>query len=131
MVMIMKKRAAYFVIFCLLTAAEVLIGMYAHGFVRNYFGDFLVVILIFFFIRTFIPENYTWLSAGVFAFALGVEILQGIDIVGKLSIKNELLRIIIGTEFEYIDIVCYAAGCSATQAYDLIRRKMKNVPKEE
>lgn len=119
----MKKRILYLIAFIILVGIEVLIGKFAHGFVRGYVGDMLVVMVIYTFIRIIIPEKFPWLSAAVFLFAVFVEIMQGINIVDKLNITNENVRIAIGTKFDLSDILCYAVGFMVTEVYEILIRK--------
>ena len=121
----MKKRILYLTAFIILVVIEVLIGKFAHGFIRGYVGDMLVVIVIYTFIRIFIPERFPYLSVAVFLFAVFVEIMQGINIADTLGITNENVRIAIGTKFDIKDIFCYAAGCAATGIYEFIVRILK------
>ena len=94
----MKKRILYLTAFIILVVIEVLIGKFAHGFIRGYVGDMIVVIVIYTFIRIFIPEKFPYLSVAVFLFAVFVEIMQGINIADTLGITNENVRIAIGTK---------------------------------
>jgi len=112
----MKKilifNRSYFLIAVLLFVIEVLIALFAHDrIIRPYVGDFLVVILIYCFVRSFfnIP---VWISAtGVLLFAYFIEILQYFNIVEKLGLqKYSLARTIIGTSFEWIDMIAYTLG---------------------
>ena len=119
----MKKRILYLIAFIILVGIEVLIGKFAHGFVRGYVGDMLVVVVIYTFIRIIIPEKFPWLSVSVFLFAVFVEIMQGISIVDRLGITNENIRVAIGTKFDLPDILCYAVGCTATEVYEILMRK--------
>lgn len=45
------KRTVFAILFMILLATEILIGMYATGWVRSYLGDVLVVILLYAFAR--------------------------------------------------------------------------------
>ena len=47
----------------------------------------------------------------VFLFACFVEVLQYFQLVETLGITNRALRIILGSTFDWKDIVCYGAGC--------------------
>ena len=55
----MKKRLLYGIATVILLIIEVIIGLYAHGWIRNYLGDVLVVILLYTLYRTIIPERST------------------------------------------------------------------------
>lgn len=80
----MKKRIIYAAITVLLLLIEVLIALYIHdSIIRPYTGDVLVVIVIYTFIRVFIPDKYPWLPAYIFLFAAGVEVLQLNNILFK------------------------------------------------
>ncbi|MBR4223637.1 MAG: DUF2809 domain-containing protein, partial [Oscillospiraceae bacterium] len=92
---------------------EILIGMYAHGWVRSYLGDVLVVILIYALARAIspdIPRRWYILPTGILLFAYCVEGLQLWGFCDKLGIQDRLLRIIIGTGFSVTDLFCYTAG---------------------
>ena len=107
-----KFRLFYFIASLILFITEVSIANFFHdGFIRNNFGDFLVVILIYCFIRSFF--NFSILSAAIFTllFSYTVEILQYFKIVEKLGLQNsKILRVIIGTSFEWKDILAYTSG---------------------
>ncbi len=109
----MEKRIYYIILTIILLAVEVLIALFVHDqFVRPYIGDVLVVVVIYAFVRIWIPESVRLLPLYVFLFAAGVEILQYFNIVELLGVQdNVFLRTIIGTSFDVKDILCYAAGC--------------------
>ena len=92
---------------------EVLIALFVHDrFVRPYVGDMLVVVVICAFLRIWIPDSVRLLPLYVFFFATGVEILQYFNLVGVLGVENNVfLRTLIGTSFDWKDILCYAVGC--------------------
>ena len=107
------RRLIFGIISLLLLGIEVLIGLYAHGWVRSYLGDVLVVILIYTIIRTIAPYKIgRWyiLPAAILIFSFIVEFLQLWGFCDRLGITNQFLRIIIGTGFSWIDILCYCVG---------------------
>ena len=112
----------------LLFGIEVLIGMYAHGWVRDQLGDFLVVILIYTLWRTFSPEkprHGLLLPVCILLFAYCVEFLQLWGFCDRLHITNRLLRILIGTGYSNADQLSYTLGilpCIVCEC--LLRRKM-------
>lgn len=108
----MKKRLFYLLCFIVILAIEIIIGMYVRdAFIRPYVGDALVVVLIYCFVRIFIPRGLPWLPVYVFAFACFIEILQYFRLVDLLGVTNPVARIILGSTFDIKDIISYAAGC--------------------
>lgn len=119
-----RKRLFHLVLFGVLLSVEVLIALFVHdGLVRPYAGDVLAVAVVYFFVRIFIPEKYPWLPAAVFAFALLVELSQGLHLVERLGITNSVLRIVLGSVYDVKDIMCYGVGCILLVAYELARRR--------
>lgn len=113
----MKKRLPYVIGFMALLIVEVLIAMFLHGgFIRNYFGDVIVVWVVYFFVKILLPKINSYLTAvGVMIFAFMVEFLQYINIVDLIGLGNiKFFRVLIGTSFSPIDLVCYAGGTAVT-----------------
>jgi hypothetical protein len=102
----------YFAVTVLLFITEVLIALYVtNNFVRSYFGDVLVVILIYSFVKSFIEMPVLPLAIGVLLFAFTIEFLQYLKIVEILGLqKSALARTVIGTSFAWLDILSYIAG---------------------
>ena len=122
----------YLIAILVLLATEVCIALFVHdGFVRPFIGDVLVVILIYTFIRIFIPEKVRWLSLYIFIFAVLVEVLQYFRIVEVLGLQdNKVMSTIIGTSFDIRDILCYFVGCVLTGIWDFrLFKKNKNKTK--
>lgn len=108
----MKTRIIYAICFIVILVIEILIGMYVRdSFVRPYMGDTLVVVLIYCFVRIFIPKGIGALPFYVFAFACFIEILQYFQLVDILGLTNRVARIVLGSTFDFKDLICYAAGC--------------------
>ena len=108
-----NKRLIYGLASLILLGIEILIGLYAHGWVRSYLGDVLVVILLYTLYRTISPDRPTkWfvLPTVILIFSFAVEFLQLWGFCDRFGITNKLLRIIIGTGFSYIDLISYAVG---------------------
>lgn len=121
-----NKRMMYAVIFFILVAVEVVIGVFVHdSFVRPYLGDVIIVIVLYALARIIILEKYPFLPLGIFVFSVTAEILQGFHIVDILGVKNPVLRAIIGTSFDWKDIVCYGVGCILLGIYEFVSRKTK------
>lgn len=122
----MKRRILYLMATIILLVVEVLIALYVHDdFVRPYLGDVLVVVVIYTFVRIFVPEKVKLLPLYIFIFAVVVEILQWFHIVNILGLAdNRFFSVLIGGVFDVKDILCYGAGCILLGGYEyLLRRK--------
>jgi len=110
--------------FLILFVVIVLIAVFVPGgFIRWHFGDILIVILIYCFIKSFIRNRLKWLPVYIFVFAVLVEILQYFNLVGLLGLEDfEIARIVIGTTFDVWDIVMYFVGCALLYLYDFLNQ---------
>ncbi len=108
-----KKRIIYGIATVILFIIELLIALFVHdSFIRPYVGDVLVVVLIYTFVRMFLPEGVRLLPLYIFLFAAGVEVLQYFRIAEVLGLSdNRILSVIIGSVFDWKDILCYGVGC--------------------
>ena len=107
------RRLVFGLISILLLGIEILIGLFAHGWVRIYLGDVLVVILLYAAVRTVIPNRkipWFMIPSVILVFSFAVESLQLWGFCDRLGITNKLLRTIIGTGFSITDLACYLAG---------------------
>lgn len=83
----MKKRIFYIISFLVIFCIEVFIALYIRdSFIRPYMGDALVVVLVYSFVRIFIPTGVPRLPFYVFLFACFVEVLQYFQLVETLGI---------------------------------------------
>lgn len=115
-----KKRVIYAGATVVLLAIEVFIALYIHDkFIRPYIGDVIVVVVVYTFVRIFIPERVRMLPLYVFIFAAGVEVLQLFHIVDILGLgSNRFMRILIGSVFDMADVICYGIGCVMLGIYE-------------
>lgn len=106
-------RLKNFIIFLILLLVEIFIALFVHDkFIRPFIGDVLVVILIYFFIKSIFVNEIKNLPIYIFLFASSVEFLQYINIVEIFSLSdNAFFSTLIGTTFDTKDIICYLIGC--------------------
>ncbi len=120
------KRVFYLIIFILLMIVETLIALYVHDdFIRPYIGDIIVVIVLYSFVRIFIPEKCRLLPLYIFIFSVAVEVMQYLKIINILGLQNNsFARVIIGSVFDLKDIACYGIGCLILALYEILRKKV-------
>ena len=108
-----RPRLIYAAVFLLLLITEVIIALFVRdAFLRPYGGDILVTALLCVFVRIVFPKGIKILPLYVFIFSVLVEFAQHINIVKLLGLSDiAFFRIIVGTSFSWIDIICYGAGC--------------------
>jgi hypothetical protein len=113
----------FFVLTVLLFITEVLIAVYVHdSFIRPYFGDFLVVILLYCFVSTFLQAPVKPLAIAVLLFAYLIETLQYFNLVKHLGLQHSrLANIVIGNHFEWTDLLAYTLGILLILLLDKLR----------
>ncbi|MHC1686040.1 MAG: DUF2809 domain-containing protein [Clostridiaceae bacterium] len=120
----MKINIKYIVSFIVLFIIETIIALFVHDqFIRPYFGDMLVVILMYTFIRGFTKKTIKFLPIDLFIFAAIVETAQYFKIVDLLHLQNnKAATIIIGSSFDIKDILCYLVGSVILIAWEKIEK---------
>jgi hypothetical protein len=108
----MTFKPTYFCLTILLFLIEVCIAIFFKDeFIRPFVGDVLVVILIYCFIRAFWKIRPVVAALSVFGFACAIEGLQYLNLVDRLGLRQyKVLAIILGTTFDWMDILAYAIG---------------------
>lgn len=99
----------YFLIFISIFIVEVIIALFIKdNFIRPYFGDYLVIFLVYYFLLSFINANKNKIALGVLVFAFTVEIIQYFQVLSYFNLeKNRVLRIVAGTTFSFEDLLIY------------------------
>ncbi|WP_271253656.1 ribosomal maturation YjgA family protein [Pseudanabaena sp. Chao 1811] len=102
----------YFLLTILLFVIEVCIAIWVDDrLIRPLVGDVLVVILIYCFIRSFWQAPVKAVALSVFIFACAIEGLQYLNLIDKLGLRQyRLLVIVLGSTFDWADIIAYALG---------------------
>ncbi|CAM4264859.1 ribosomal maturation YjgA family protein [Flavobacterium terrigena] len=104
-----KFNLKYFLIFLSIFIIEVIIAIYIKdNFIRPYFGDYLVIFLVYYFLMSFINADKNKIALGVLLFAFTVEIIQYFQVLPYFNLeKNRILRIVAGNTFSFEDLIIY------------------------
>ncbi len=96
----------------ILLVIEILIALYVKdNFVRPYVGDYLVVILIYCFVKAFIKVSPLKAAIGVLLLAYLIEFLQYFKFLEMIGLENnKMAKIMLGHGFEWIDLLAYTLG---------------------
>ena len=108
---------------------EIVIALFVRdAFIRPFVGDLLVVVMIYFAVRTFFKVKPQGVMLGVLIFAIGVEFLQYFQLVERLGLEgNTVARVILGSTFDPLDILAYVLGVLFAYCIDFYLRKRKAI----
>ena len=127
----MKFNYKYFLTTIIIFLVEVSIATIFKNIVwlRSYFGDILVVILIYTFILSFFEiKNKILLNLGIFIFACAIEFAQYFHFAELLGFKNNrIVMIVLGNSFSWVDILCYATGNFLIFIYQKYRNDLQHI----
>ena len=102
---------------------EVVIALFVHDrIIRPYLGDSLAVVLVYCGVRAVTPLSVRAAAALALAIALAVEFGQWIGYVDRLGLSHiRWARIVLGTGFDWHDLIAYSAGGAAILVVELRR----------
>lgn len=107
----MKFSKIYFILFIAIFLIEVAIAKYATGFLRHTIGDYLVVILLYSLIKSFLNLSVEKTAFFVLCIAYLVEFLQLTSLQNMYPEKyTKWFQIILGTSFSIGDLIAYTLG---------------------
>lgn len=122
-----KFNLTYFILSMLLLLSEIMIAMYAHDdIIRPFFGDYLVVILMYCFIKSFISLSVLKCSIFVLMLSYFIEIMQYFNWVHLLHLDDfTLARIVMGNYFAWMDLLMYTLGILTVIVLEKLIQKKK------
>jgi len=117
----------YFIFFALLLLVELLIAIHLHDApIRPYGGDFLVVTLIYCFIKSFLDTSVMKTAIGVLIFSYAVEISQYFHLARVLGLQHyRVALLILGGSFSFSDLMCYTMGILLVLLIERVRISRK------
>lgn len=118
----------YFILAILLFVIEVLIAVFVDdNFIRPYFGDFLVVILLYCFLKTFWNISVKMTALFVLLFAFAIEVLQYLKFVKFVGLQDsKVANVVLGNSFAWSDIIAYTLGVLAVLAVEFLASTEKS-----
>jgi hypothetical protein len=117
-----KLKHSYLKISLFILIVEILIAIFMHdSFIRPFFGDFLAVILVYYFIKSFFEMSNTKIAIISISIAYILESLQYfnfLEITGLAQFK--IAGVILGNSFAWADILAYTLGMSFVLIFEKI-----------
>jgi hypothetical protein len=120
----------YLLLTVILFATEVMIGTYLHdAIIRPYGGDFLAVILIYCFVKSFLNTRLLPTVVCVLLLAYVVEISQYFHLINIVGLQNsKAARVIMGTSFSWTDMLMYTLGMIIVWIFEMLfNNKLKTI----
>lgn len=97
-------------------------------FVRPFLGDVLVVGWLYLCVKSFIKIKNSTLAHSVLLFACMIEVAQFFNLVTLLGLQHiKAARIIIGSTFDWLDILAYGIGWACILLIEFYRFKSKQL----
>jgi hypothetical protein len=120
----LRFNARYFLLSLFLFGVEIFIAAFLHDdFIRPYVGDFLVVMLIYCGVKSFLNTPVLATGLAVLLFAYLIEMLQYFRLADRLHLRHHSIpRIMLGDYFTWTDILSYTLGIASV----LILEKSRN-----
>lgn len=120
----MRFHKGYFIAFCIFLAIEIYIAMYINdAIIRPFIGDMLVVILLYCLVSAFAKANPSKIALSVLFFAYTIEGMQAISFINVLGLSNHTLaKTILGTTFDWKDILAYSLGIGVIFIFEKLRQ---------
>ena len=125
-----KFNRIYFIYFLVLLAIEILIAIFLKsGFIRHTFGDYLVVILMFFFFKSFVKANDIAIGVVTLLIAYAIEFLQLTDMLSYFGLEHsKWANLVFGNYFSIQDLFAYTLGILTVTSLDIKKRFLLKKP---
>lgn len=122
----LRFQKNYFVIALFLFLLLVFIARYIRdSFIRPYGGDLLVVIFLYCLVRSFFTIPVKKAIFWVLLFSFLIEGLQYLQIIKHLGLeKNTVAVAILGSHFEWLDLLLYSAGGFLVLAAEMKKKSL-------
>ena len=129
--MTIQFKFHYFLVGIIILIIEILIALYVRDHIlRPYGGDYLVVIMLYCFVRAFIDAPMLPVAIAVLLLAYLIEALQYLNMVAFLGLQDSrLANVLLGNSFAWIDMIAYTLGIVTVIILER-RREMQISPGE-
>jgi hypothetical protein len=120
-------NSRYFAVAIFMLFIEILIAVFLNDdIIRPYVGDFLVVILLYSFFRSFLDLPANRIAIFVLIFSYVIEFSQYLHLIKRLGLENsKLAKSIMGSSFGWIDMLAYTMGIILVCIVENVFAKMR------
>ena len=96
-----------------------------HLWVRGFVGDVLAVVWVYLLLKTVIKANASGLALAALAVGCLVELGQYVASASDWQVQNRVLKIVLGSVADWMDVLAYAAGFLLVLAFEWFRARLR------
>ena len=96
-----------------------------HRWVRGFVGDVLAVVWVYFLLKAVVKANTSGLALAAFAVGCLVELAQYIATANGWHVQNRVLKILLGSVADWMDVLAYACGFLLVLAFEFLRARIQ------
>ena len=89
------------------------------GWLRSFFGDVLAVVWLYFVFKTVVAVRPMPLALAAFGAGCALELGQYLARLGHWQIANPVLRVVIGSTPDWLDVLAYGIGAAVVALCEL------------
>ena len=87
---------------------------------RGFIGDIIIILLIYFFIKSFYDFQPVKLTIFILLLAFTTEFLQYLNFISILGLEQNIFaQLIIGAVFDPLDLIAYTIGAITAYGFDI------------
>lgn len=108
----LRFSKTYFIATLAILTLEIIIALYIRDrFIRPYVGDIFAIILVYTFLKTWLHATKLVVAIAALFVAFVIEFLQALHFIEHIGLShNTFAKILLGTSFSWLDLLCYLAG---------------------
>jgi hypothetical protein len=119
------REAALWALFIFIIEVLIATVWSHHRWVRGFVGDVLAVVWVYFLLKTAVGANTYGLALVAFAVGCLVELGQYLATVNDWHVQNRVLKILLGSVADWMDVLAYACGFLLILVFEFIRARVQ------
>ncbi|WP_228778609.1 MULTISPECIES: DUF2809 domain-containing protein [unclassified Polaromonas] len=96
-----------------------------HPWLRGFVGDVLAVVWVYFLLKTVLRANVYGLALAALAVGCLVELGQYVASANGWHVQNRVLKIVLGSVADWMDVLAYAVGFLLVLAFEFFRGRFQ------
>lgn len=119
------REAALWAVFIFIIEVLIATVWSHHRWLRGFVGDVLAVVWVYLLLKTVIKANTRNLALVAFAVGCLVELAQYVASVNGWHVQNRVLKILLGSVADWMDVLAYACGFLLVLALEFLLARWK------